>query len=182
MRHRDSCGCLAITQVQVIEDEARERTVRTELDHVFVRVNKMLDACDAWLQDPDDPGKYFLGPRAQEVQIVYIEWRTEGKRRLPMWKKGTLAALLEKITGNGIDVERVESRQADPRDLLLKTAGQLTKQVELLAKLTGELDDRDEINILTNPQWLVVENAILKALEPYPHVLEDVRVALLAVE
>lgn len=46
--------------------------------------------------------------------------------------------------------------------------------IELLAKLTGELDERTEVNIVLSPQWLTIRVAILDALEPFP----DARVAV----
>ena len=40
--------------------------------------------------------------------------------------------------------------------------------LELLAKLVGELDERPTVNILVSPEWLVVRGAVLDALAPYP--------------
>ena len=40
--------------------------------------------------------------------------------------------------------------------------------IELLAKLTGELDERAQVNIVLSPQWLTIRLAILEALEPFP--------------
>jgi hypothetical protein len=35
------------------------------------RLTKLLDACDAWLTDPDDPTRYDLNPRSHEVWVHY---------------------------------------------------------------------------------------------------------------
>ena len=40
--------------------------------------------------------------------------------------------------------------------------------IELLAKLTGQIDHQPEVNIVLSPQWLTIRVAILKALEPFP--------------
>ena len=39
--------------------------------------------------------------------------------------------------------------------------------LELLAKLLGELDDRPTVNVLISPEWLELRAAIGWALEPY---------------
>ena len=39
--------------------------------------------------------------------------------------------------------------------------------LELLAKLLGELDDRPTVNILVSPEWLELRAVIVGALEPY---------------
>ena len=179
MRHRDHCIAPKIVQLQAVAQEHRDRTVRDELEHLFVRVHKLLDACDAWLTDPEDESRYDLGPRAEELQVIHIAFEEVGGRKLPVRKKESLSTLLEKITKvQKISIERVESRHADPRSLVLSTAAQLTKQVELLAKLTGELDERPQVNILVLPEWLSLQDRIITALAAYPPALEAVRDAI----
>ena len=39
--------------------------------------------------------------------------------------------------------------------------------LELLAKLLGELDDRPTVNVLISPEWLELRTVIIGALEPY---------------
>ena len=40
--------------------------------------------------------------------------------------------------------------------------------LELLAKLLGELDDRPQVNVLVSPEWLELRAIIVGALEPHP--------------
>jgi hypothetical protein len=40
--------------------------------------------------------------------------------------------------------------------------------LELLAKLLGELDERPQVNILVSPEWLSLRTKLLYALNPYP--------------
>jgi hypothetical protein len=40
--------------------------------------------------------------------------------------------------------------------------------LELLAKLTGELDERAQINVLLAPEWLHIRAVVLTALEGHP--------------
>jgi hypothetical protein len=40
--------------------------------------------------------------------------------------------------------------------------------LELLAKVTGEMDDRPQVNINMAPEWVNLRSCILHALDPYP--------------
>jgi hypothetical protein len=46
--------------------------------------------------------------------------------------------------------------------------------LELLAKLLGELDDRPQVNVLISPEWLELRAMIVGALEPHPGARESV--------
>lgn len=48
--------------------------------------------------------------------------------------------------------------------------------LELLAKLVGELDDRPQVNVLIAPEWISLRTRLLEALRPYP----EARIAVLA--
>jgi hypothetical protein len=50
--------------------------------------------------------------------------------------------------------------------------------LELLAKVEGQLNDRPQINILINPEWISLRTLIISSLEPYPVAREAVIDAL----
>lgn len=52
----------------------------------------------------------------------------------------------------------------------LAAVKELRSCIELIARLSGELRDQPAqvINILTSPDWLRIQEALLQALEPYP--------------
>jgi hypothetical protein len=50
--------------------------------------------------------------------------------------------------------------------------------LELLAKLLGELDERPQVNLTLSAEWLEMRTAILVALEPHPEALRAVVGAL----
>jgi hypothetical protein len=55
--------------------------------------------------------------------------------------------------------------------LALAGVRELRGLVELLAKITGELDDRPQVQVLnvqTSPEWVDLRSLILQALGPYP--------------
>jgi hypothetical protein len=50
--------------------------------------------------------------------------------------------------------------------------------LELLAKLLGELDERPVVNLNVSPEWLELRAVIVGALEPHPQALSAVVGAL----
>lgn len=120
--------------------------VHAELGNVFHRMKKLLDACDAWLTDADDPSRYDLAPRAHELQVTYeyLDGYTDSGRPIYKRRKRPLSDLLRVLETEHPDkptLLMVESKSADPRDLIVKTANALRPSVELLAKLVGALDE-----------------------------------------
>jgi len=53
--------------------------------------------------------------------------------------------------------------------------------LELLGRLAGELQERQTVNVLINPQWVEIRGAILQALKPHGAAREAVTRALGAV-
>ena len=68
----------------------------------------------------------------------------------------------------------------------LRTACAAIREVrgtmELLAKISGELNERPQINILMSPEWVTVRTVILQTLEPYPEARVQLVDALAKVE
>ena len=131
-----------------------------------LRLERLRDGALRWdlFSDPADPSRYDVGPRAEDVDVVYTELVGEERVR----RKASLADLLERIEGSGRSVLFAEARHADPRELALKAVAQLRPLVELLAKLVGELDDRPQVNLRIAPEWIAARAALLEALAPYP--------------
>ncbi len=61
-----------------------------------------------------------------------------------------------------------EARKSKDHDTALKAIDRIQRQIELQARLLGELDDRPQVNVLVAPEWLAVRSAVLAALAPYP--------------
>ena len=151
------------------EEVAKADRLMSEVERLTRHVNKMLAACDEYLTDPDNPKKYDIGPRAEDIEVVYLE-HIEGKR---VRKKKLLSELLELIEGQGTPLH-VRYKIADPRELLLKTVDRLHNLAELLARVTGELREA-QMNIqinqigvaflperLTPEEWIREHGGILK--------------------
>ncbi len=69
-----------------------------------------------------------------------------------------------------------EARDARDGDLALRAVDRIHKQIELQAKLLGELDERPQVNVLVMPEWLGLRAVLLRALAPHP----EARAALMA--
>ena len=87
-------------------------------------------------------------------------------------------------------LEQVQSLQTKALHILqtAEEAGQLRAALaaireargclELLAKLSGELDTQPQVNVLLAPEWVSLRATILLALEPYPTAREAILVSL----
>jgi hypothetical protein len=107
-----------------------------------------------------------------------------------------LAKALEAFSASKADelLEQVRALQGKTLRTLMRAEGyddlrtvlaavrEARGNVELLAKLRGELDTRPVINIHLSPQWLELRAIIVGALEPYADARESVLSALKAAE
>jgi hypothetical protein len=179
-RHAGEHLPATLAKAHAANETAAALDVMAELRRCFERVNLLFDACDRWLRDADDPSRYDIGHRAAELLVTYLTADNETGKATT--RKEPLSRLLERVEQLGITALTVETKHADPRELVLKTADRLRAQTELLAKLMGELDDRPQINVLAAPEWLSVRAALLDALRPYPEVRTAVAARLAALD
>lgn len=75
-----------------------------------------------------------------------------------------------------------DARKAGDGELALKAVDRVQRQIELQAKLLGDLDDRPQITLVTAPQWLVVRSTLLQVLQAYPEARVAVAASLVALE
>jgi hypothetical protein len=128
---------------------------------VSARMQKLYDACDEYLTDPANPARYELGPRAWEIDVIYKaveQSKPQGDELfddLPeateVRKKESLDVLLKKIERAGYEPVAVQQRQEDPRRLIIKTAEVLSKQLELVGRILGEVREpaqNSQVNIV----------------------------------
>jgi hypothetical protein len=67
-------------------------------------------------------------------------------------------------------------------DIALRAIDRVQRQLELQAKLLGQLDERSQVNILLAPEWIVIREAVLGALWPFVEARVAVAVALAELE
>src|ERR671916_717730 len=97
------------------------------------------------------PAKLVMAERAAE--IVEADTLLEHVKDL----QGRAYAILEKAEKAG------ELRTA------LGAIREARGNLELLAKLLGDLDERPVTNVLVSAEWVAVRTAMMEALGPYPH-------------
>jgi len=83
---------------------------------------------------------------------------------------------LKTINAAALTVLR-DARTAGDGDLALKAIDRIHRQVELQAKLLGDLDERPVVNVLLSPEWQRLRGQLVAALAPFP----AARVAVAAV-
>ena len=74
---------------------------------------------------------------------------------------------LRTINGAALTVLK-EARDARNGDLALKAIDRIQRQIELQAKLLGELDERPQVVLVQSPEWVALRGVIVAALAPHP--------------
>lgn len=113
----------------------RQIDAMEELTRSLERVDLLMDACDEWLRDPENPERYTVEPRASEIHVVYYEYGTDGKRSKVKKPLDELLKIVDKV----FETEAVESKHADPRELVLKTAQEVRQTVGAAADLAEKV-------------------------------------------
>lgn len=133
----------------------------TRIEDTIIYVQKMYDACDEWLRDPEDPSLYDLNARASEIEVIYTEYYEDysGNRRARR-KKKKLQRLLDQADVVAEDIIMVESKIADPRDLILNTARTLNRQLETLAKIAGVVRETTQVDVTITQHTTIVAGIV----------------------
>jgi hypothetical protein len=109
-----------------------------ELGLCVHRVKLLQDACDTWLRDANDPTKYDIGPRGDEVKVTYWEPGDDGEDHKA---KASLQSLLRRVEDGGFLTVKHDTHTEDPRNLILKTASEVRQTVGLAVQLAQMLAD-----------------------------------------
>jgi hypothetical protein len=88
---------------------------------------------------------------------------------------------LKAINAASLEVLR-QAREDGKGGLVLAAVDRVQRQIELQARLLGELDDRPTLNVLVAPEWLALRSALLAALGPFPEARVAVAGALARLE
>lgn len=72
-----------------------------------------------------------------------------------------------------------EAREQGKQGTALAAIDRIHKQIELQAKLLGDLDDSPTVNITLSAEWVEVRTTLLAALSPYPEARSAVAERLL---
>ena len=106
-----------------------------------------------------------------------VEKREEADIRTAIDVVGQLKA----INGAALSVLK-EARETRDGDLALKAIDRIQRQIELQAKLIGELSDGNTVNVVVSADWIEIRSAILVALQPFPEARHAVAGSLQVIE
>lgn len=157
--------------------ERRDITNAEQLFEVILkavqRMEKLSDACDSYLDDPDKPGEYYMGPRSHDVKVIYlqkVEYTNKKGDTITKWERRTaqLQELVEKIEGDGDKkINALRTSDMDPRMLLVKSSETLTKQMDTLVQAWKAVD-QGKSSFIGTPAWNEVVQVILQSTNEYP--------------
>jgi hypothetical protein len=82
---------------------------------------------------------------------------------------------------HALDILERAEKAGDLRTALAAIS-QARGNLELLAKLSGELQQEGTVNLHLSPEYLEVRTAILVAVEPYPEAAQAISRAMLGIE
>jgi hypothetical protein len=176
MRHKADHLLPEIVAAWQEERHASGLELATEVRGWMDTIGKMLRACDEWLTDPDDAGRFTLAPHTTEVVIHTEEKR--GPDRRPLRRKMKLAEALALVDGKERvgDVVLVEAKTADPRKLILDTTKTMEGHLRLVAEIAGKIQTQGATTFLVSPEWTALRGKMLVALATFP----EARLALAA--
>lgn len=152
-RHKNECLGELLQEV-VKEKQLAGDSLIKQVEADIDMVHKLVRACDEWLTDPDDPSKYFLGPRGEEIEITYQEKDTGTDRLLPTMRKASLQEMIDTVEKNGHFVVRnITTKHADPRELLLKAIAKLEGIVKMILDTTmAEIENKHKRTAMDKAQ------------------------------
>ena len=166
---------LTTTTVAVMAPLESRRFVNSQVDILeelaasLSRVKLLMDACDRYLRDADDPARYDIGPRGHEVEVTVNFVGDNGR---PHFVKRSLQEWIRRIEQHEM-TEGSEYKIADPRETILKTAQEVRQTVmaaaqlaDMLAKAQGMQKFREALLAAIAQVSPDVATAIADALRP----------------
>lgn len=145
------------------------------IEDCIVKISHFFDSVTDWLSDPEDSGRPNFEPRASEVAVT-AEILEDGKEK-PSRRRMTMQELVDYVEDRSED-RKVKVLNAslsiqDPRVTMLKTADVLTRQLELLAKVKGQIVENRTTVLNVTADVSEIADIARKALEPYPEALSS---------
>lgn len=165
-------GRVAAAATMSQQSDVREASgLLDALTDVVSQLRLFLAAVDRELRDPDDASRYYLGPRSDDVQVVYT--RDDGLGH-PVRAKARLSALIETAERSGITAYDVNVKSADIRDLLVRAADSMGRQLRILAEVQGLIASKVEVKV----NVLQYMPRVLAILGRFPDALAALRAEL----
>lgn len=111
-------------------------STEAKLETTFRRLEKMLQAIEEAIKDPDDPEKYTLAVDAALVEVIYDDHSQRGR---PKRYKARLSEIIQDYARKmHYEVDSYKSLAVDPYKLLVQVTKEMSAATEILAKLRGD--------------------------------------------
>jgi len=101
--------------------------------------------------------------RAEHLPAAVRQARTDAEERQAL----DVLMQLKAINGASLHILHEARQKRDPQTAL-KAIDRIQRQIELQAKILGELDERPTVSLVVSPEWAQVRATLLVALAPYP--------------
>ena len=88
-------------------------------------------------------------------------------------RDGDLVGQVQDLQRKTLEILEQAEQVGNQRTMLLAVE-QSRRNLELQAKLLGELKSGKTVNILVMPEWLELKEKLMQALQPYPEAIEAV--------
>lgn len=138
LRHIENCLKLSLSIVREKNLAKQGIEFDRQLEQMAARANKLLEACDRWLADPDNPELYSIEPRDKEIDVVYEDHSDLNERGKPKRKRGNLNELLLRAEKGKVSAVSVTVKGVDNRSLLIQTMSELGRQLRIFGDATGK--------------------------------------------
>jgi len=109
--------------------EKRIIKARDEFEENLDFARKLRKACVKWLVDPDDPEAFTIDPRANEIDVIYMDGVVQ--------RRSTLAELLAKVDGIAHHASPF-IKTVDLREYAIKALDKCDMAIDKFAKMDGE--------------------------------------------
>lgn len=126
---------------------------------------QLREAAKRYLSNPDDPLRMDLIPRAEEIDVTYLDHTdlTKGENPQPKKKVAKLSHLLVTVESlRNLDVDKVQIKHVDLRKFALDAINTTDTCIDKFARLTGSYQ-QDKPNESAIDQALKGVGALLKA-------------------
>lgn len=157
-----------VTKSVAIETERKNITDAAELFNIILtavdRMKKLSDACDEYLQDPDDVSKYLLDPHGHEITVIFHKKGKDGKRHK---EKRTLSSVMERMEKDGYIIDSLTMSAADPRVMIVKASETLSRQMDTMVNAWKAIEDQ-RTNFSKAPEWRELTNVLEEILGRHP--------------
>ena len=150
--------------------------IMAKLDTQIEKAGRIQDAMEAYLADPDDPKKLWMGLQAEEIVAHYDEETGEERKDgtpITKRKKTMLSELVKRFEVQGRSSFEFTVKRDDTRKLYMDSIRIILEVLDRFAKIQGLIKDV-HVSISRTETWSFVMADIIKALANYPEAKESV--------